>query len=73
MTSEVVAPGHRRRGVASVLLRRLVEWFGTQSAGKVCVNVDRDSGGAAPFYESRGARVLNEHWCVWDDVHALTR
>jgi len=63
-----VAPDYRRRGVASALLRLLVEWFQQQGVARVCVNADPDSPAAAPFYVSQGTSPLNRYWYAWEDV-----
>jgi GNAT superfamily N-acetyltransferase len=63
-----VAPGHRRHGVATRLLRHLADWFDEQGARKVCVCVDADSPSAQPFYESAGASPFKKFWYVWDDI-----
>jgi GNAT superfamily N-acetyltransferase len=63
-----VAPGHRRRGVGTALLRLLASWFGNAGAQKVCVCVDRDSPAAKPFYERLGAAPLKRLWYAWDDI-----
>src|SRR5262245_55973170 len=49
-----VAPAHRRRGVATALVRLLAGWFREQGATKVCVCVDADSPAAQPLYRSLG-------------------
>ncbi len=66
-----VGPQHRRQGIATELLRRMAAWFDDQNATRVCVNVNVDSPSAAPFYLSRGASVLNQHWYTWDDISLL--
>lgn len=38
-----VASRHRRRGIGTVLLRRLANWFHEQGAARVCVGVADDS------------------------------
>ena len=63
-----VAPRHRRAGVASALVRRLAAWFLEQKVRRVCVNVDTDSPGAEAFYCKHGARALQPHWMVWEDI-----
>lgn len=67
-----VAPAARRRGVAAQLLRLLAQWFGQRDIRRVCVNVDVESAGAAPFYLAARARPLNRHWYVWDDIRTVT-
>jgi GNAT superfamily N-acetyltransferase len=63
-----VAPAVRRRGVAGKLLRCLAAWFADRGIHRVCVNVDVESEGAAPFYRQLGAAPLNQHWYIWDDI-----
>lgn len=63
-----VAYGARRQGLATALLHALAAWFVTQAAHQVCVNVHPGNAAARAFYLVRGARVLNPHWLVWDDV-----
>jgi GNAT superfamily N-acetyltransferase len=63
-----VAPAYRRQGVATALLRALAAWFEQRTLAKVCVNVNVDSPGAPPFYERCGAKALNPHWYLWDDI-----
>jgi len=63
-----VAPDHRRLGIATELLRRLLSWFQGQGAAKVCVNVDIDSPAAAPFYASHGAMRIHTYWYIWEDI-----
>jgi len=66
-----VAPAHRRRGVATALLRQLAEWFQENGASAVCVDVNPDSVAARPFYESAGAAQLKGPWYVWKDIGKL--
>ena len=66
-----VAPGARRRGVASQLLRLLGKWFDDRGIRRVCVNADVDSPGATPFYVATRARFVNRHWYIWDDIRTL--
>ena len=67
-----VAPGARRRGVASQLLRLLGKWFDDRGIRRVCVNADVDSPGATPFYVATRARFVNRHWYIWDDIRSLS-
>lgn len=69
-----VIPARRGGEIASELLRHLAEWFLENQAQRICVNVDSENRIARRFYERRGARALNQHWLVWDDVaQALTK
>ncbi len=62
---------HRRRGIASELLRHLAAWFAEQKALRVCVDVDPANAVARTFYASHGAGNLNAHWLVWDDISVV--
>lgn len=62
-----VAPVHRRRGVATELLRRLAAWFVQEQVLRVCVNVASDTL-ARNFYMHRAAQPLNSHWLVWNRI-----
>jgi GNAT superfamily N-acetyltransferase len=66
-----VAPEHRRRRVASALLRLLVGWFQEHGVTRVCVNANPDSPPAVPFYTSQGASPLNRYWYVWKDAGSI--
>lgn len=68
-----VAPACRRAGVASTLLRQLAQWFVEQGAVRVCVDVNEESPGAAPFYADHGAQQLRPHWMVWPDIKTVLR
>jgi GNAT superfamily N-acetyltransferase len=55
------------RGVGAELLRRLAAWFVAHQRRTICVGIDP----ASPykrFYEKHGARTINQHWLVWDDI-----
>ena len=67
-----VVQTHRGTGVASELLRQLAAWFVGQRALKVCVDVEPENARARRFYTRHGARPLNPHWMVWDDIGAVT-
>ena len=66
-----VAPAYRRHGVATRLLLLLARWFHARDLARVCVNADIESARAVAFYTARGARTLNPHWYVWDDIATL--
>jgi GNAT superfamily N-acetyltransferase len=68
-----VAPEYRRRGIATLLLRSLAQWFGEAAARKVCVCVDADSPAAKPFYESVGAVPFKKLWYEWDNISVVAR
>ena len=59
---------YQRRGVASVLLRGLAEWFKERNALRICVDVQPKNTVARSFYRQHGAEDLNLHWLVWPDI-----
>ena len=59
----------RRQGIASALLRTLAQWFEQQNALRVCVDPGNPIGRA--FYHRHGAKPLNPHWMVWDDISII--
>ncbi len=64
-----VSSAFRRRGIATVLLQMLAEWFQSQNAQKVCVALAGDSPAEfQPFYESVGAAPLKRYWYGWEDI-----
>ena len=67
-----VYPEWQRRHVGSALLREMASWFVAQRAVRICVDVDPGNGPACAFYERHGARELNRHWLVWDDITPLS-
>jgi ribosomal protein S18 acetylase RimI-like enzyme len=66
-----VAPSHRRRGVATELVRLQARWFVESGAINVIVNADPDSPGATELYLACGANVINRHWLRWNDITAV--
>jgi len=69
-----VAPGHRRRGLGTRLLRLLAEWFREQGVQKVCVGIANDSPPEAkPFVEHHGATPLAKHWYAWGEIGTVAR
>ena len=68
-----VARAHRGRGIASALLRAMAAWFVETTATRVCVGVDPANHAARRLYESHGARELEPHWLVWDDIGGMLR
>jgi GNAT superfamily N-acetyltransferase len=63
-----VAPGHRRTGVASVMLEMIWQWFRRRNASRICVDVEPDNTRARAFYASHGTTNLSSHWLVWPDI-----
>jgi len=63
-----VAPGHRRQGVATELLRLLREWFSGHHAARICVDVDPDNAAGRAFYTHHGAMPLNKGWLVFPEA-----
>jgi GNAT superfamily N-acetyltransferase len=67
-----VAPGFRRRRIATGLLRLMARWFQEHAAAKVCV--DTGTPAARRFYRSLGASPLSRHryyWYIWEDIGVL--
>jgi len=64
----LVAPECRGGTVGSMLLAALAEWFTTEHATRVCVNVAPDNERARRFYERHGAVDLSEYWMEWPDI-----
>jgi GNAT superfamily N-acetyltransferase len=60
-----VASEHRRAGVAAELLRTIGSWFAGRGALRVCVDPDE---GARDFYLKMGARAIDDHWLMWEDI-----
>ena len=67
-----VLPEQRRTGVASELLRLVANWFVSQSAFRICVDVRPDNTAARAFYRRHGAEELNTHWLVWTDSRKIS-
>jgi GNAT superfamily N-acetyltransferase len=63
-----VPPAHRGTGVATELLDCLARWFVAQHALRICVDVEPNNVRARRFYTRCGAKPLNPHWLVWDDI-----
>jgi GNAT superfamily N-acetyltransferase len=66
-----VVPQRRGSGVAPGLLRLLAGWFVRQKALRICVDVQPKNITARCFYKRHGARDLNPHWLVWDDISTM--
>ena len=63
----------RNTGIATALLRLLAQWFVSQHAFKICVDVDPENIVARNFYIRHGATELNRHWLVWNDIRSIGR
>lgn len=68
-----VAPESRGSAVASKLFRLLAAWFVEQKAARICTNCAPDNAPALRFYTKHGAKPLNEHFLVWDDIGVSSR
>ncbi len=64
---------HRGQGIAGTLLLAIAGWFVEQEAFRICVDVNPKNGHARVFYATYGARPLNNHWMVWEDVRVIQR
>jgi GNAT superfamily N-acetyltransferase len=60
-------------GVAGELLSKISAWFVEQKAFRICVDVDPKNAAARNLYAGYGARPLNEHWMVWENIIAIGR
>lgn len=68
-----VSKAERGKGVAGKLLRKIADWFVEHEMFRVCVDVEPKNGVARRLYTKYGARPLNEHWMVWEDVRSIIR
>jgi len=66
-----VRPEYRGQKIASRLFRVLAEWFRTQGAIRICVDVEPANRVARAFYASHGAEDLKPHWMVWKDIRSV--
>lgn len=57
---------HRRRGIGYHLMAQMGEWFVSNNAQRICVNVDEHNIAARKLYEKCGARVLGDAWMLWE-------
>ncbi len=63
-----VYPDHRGQGVATDLLRELADWFSSNNAHRICVDVQPRNADARAFYTRHGAEPLTDHWLIWPDI-----
>jgi hypothetical protein len=52
---------------------RLAAWFIEQQALRVCIDVQPKNLVARGLYAKFGARPLNPHWMIWDDVRVAVK
>jgi ribosomal protein S18 acetylase RimI-like enzyme len=64
----LVAPEARGGRTATLLWTHLQDWFVSQGARRVCVNVEPDNLRARRFYARMGAIEMSPYWMVWTDV-----
>jgi GNAT superfamily N-acetyltransferase len=64
-----VAPDHRRKKIASKLVKVIAGWFNEQQAYKICVDPGNEA--ARLFYAANGAINLNAHWMYWVDIREI--
>jgi len=67
-----VAQKGRQREVAGLLIGTIAHWFIGQGALQICVDVEPKNSAARALYAKFGARQLNDHWMVWDDIRTAT-
>ncbi|HEV2577028.1 MAG TPA: GNAT family N-acetyltransferase [Acidobacteriaceae bacterium] len=63
-----VSADHRGLGIAAQLLRELADWFASNNARRICLDVRPRNTEARAFYARHGAQQLNDHWMVWNDI-----
>lgn len=63
-----VSADRRGQGVAKELLRQLADWFASNDAKRICVDVQPRNATARTFYTRNGAEPLNDHWMVWPNI-----
>jgi GNAT superfamily N-acetyltransferase len=61
----------RREGIASALVATIAEWFARQGALRICVNAEAENIAARALYTKYGARALNAHWMIWEDIRPV--
>ena len=72
LESVYVRKEHQRLGIGTSLLELLANWFSAEGRRSVCVGID-PANPYRKFYEKHGARYLNRHWLVWDDIGIVLR
>jgi ribosomal protein S18 acetylase RimI-like enzyme len=64
----VVAPGHRRRGLARAVVSTLLEWGAERGASTAWLHVESDNAAAVGLWEGMGFRTHHDHRYVAPDV-----
>ena len=59
---------YRNKGIATMLLQSLFNWFRAEHAKQICVNCAPDNTIAMDFYQKNGAVPLNDHWLIWENI-----
>ena len=72
LQSLYVLKEHHRSGIGTLLLLHLADWFVTRHRRAICVGVD-PANPYRRFYEKHGARYLNKHWLLWDDIETMLK
>ena len=65
-----VGPDWQRKGIGSMLLLPLAEWFSAGSSSKVIVDASPENP-SRPFYLKHGASAFDEYWLFWPDIGIL--
>jgi GNAT superfamily N-acetyltransferase len=63
----------RGRGIAGGLMEKIGDWFVSQGARRICVNVEPDNPAGRSLYVKHGAQPLSDYWMVWEDSGAMRR
>jgi ribosomal protein S18 acetylase RimI-like enzyme len=66
-----VVEAHRRQGIAGKLIVTLAAWFVQQQALRICIDVKPQNTAARGLYAKYGAKPLNPHWMIWEDIRAV--
>jgi len=72
LQSLYVLKDYQGQGIGTCLLARLAHWFVAHDRRTVCVGIHPDNP-YKRFYEKHGARYINKHWLVWDDIGVIIR
>lgn len=71
LQSMYVRKEFQRCGIGVSLLDQLARWFVAHERRAVCVGID-SANPYKKFYEKHGARYINRHWLIWDDIGQRT-